>query len=103
MESEQLKNEIIQKIKTIYDPELPVNIWDLGLIYEINIFPINNVHILMTLTSPNCPAAQTLPLDVKNKISEIEKINTVEVEITWNPSWDREKLSWEAKFDLGFI
>jgi len=103
MESEQLKNEIIQKIKTIYDPELPVNIWDLGLIYEINIFPINNVHILMTLTSPNCPAAQTLPLDVKNKISEIEKINTVEVEITWNPPWDREKLSWEAKFDLGFI
>lgn len=103
MDSEQLKNQIIQKIKTIYDPELPVNIWDLGLIYEINIFPINNVHILMTLTSPNCPAAQTLPLDVKNKISEIEKINTVEVEITWNPPWDREKLSWEAKFDLGFI
>jgi len=103
MESEQLKNQIIQKIKTIFDPELPVNIWDLGLIYEINIFPINNVHILMTLTAPNCPAAQTLPLDVKNKISEIEKINTVEVEITWNPPWDREKLSWEAKFDLGFI
>ncbi len=99
----QIKEEVIEKIKTVFDPELPVNIWELGLIYEVNIVPINNVQIIMTLTAPSCPAAQTLPHDVDQKIREIEGINDVFVEITWTPAWNKDMMSEEAKLELGFL
>jgi FeS assembly SUF system protein len=99
----QIKEEVIEKIKTVFDPELPVNIWELGLIYEVNIVPINNVQIIMTLTAPSCPAAQTLPHDVDQKIREIEGINDVFVEITWTPAWNKDMMSEEAKLELGFM
>ena len=100
---EQLKEEVIEKIKTVFDPELPVNIWELGLIYEVNIVPINNVQVIMTLTAPSCPAAQTLPHDVDQKIREIEGVNDVFVEITWTPAWNKDMMSEEAKLELGFL
>ena len=100
---EQLKEEVIEKIKTVFDPELPVNIWELGLIYEVNIVPINNVQIIMTLTAPSCPAAQTLPHDVDQKIRTIEGVNDVFVEIAWTPAWTKDKMSEEAKLELGFL
>ena len=100
---EQLKEEVIEKIKTVFDPDLPVNIWELGLIYEVNIVPINNVQIIMTLTAPSCPAAQTLPHDVDQKIRTIEGVNDVFVEITWTPAWTKDKMSEEAKLELGFL
>jgi FeS assembly SUF system protein len=100
---EQIKEEVIEKLKTIFDPELPVNIWELGLIYEVNVVPINNVQVIMTLTAPNCPAAQTLPHDVDQKIREIEGINDVFVEITWTPAWTKDRMSEEAKLELGFL
>ncbi|PHX74181.1 MAG: FeS assembly SUF system protein [Chitinophagaceae bacterium] len=99
----EIKEEVISKIKTIFDPELPVNIWDLGLIYEVNVVPINNVQVVMTLTAPNCPAAQSLPHDVDQKIREVEGINDVFVEITWSPAWTKDLMSEEAKLELGFL
>ena len=100
---EQIKQEVIEKIKTVFDPELPVNIWELGLIYEVNVVPINNVQIIMTLTAPSCPAAQSLPHEVDQKIREIEGINDVFVEITWSPAWTKDLMSEEAKLELGFL
>ena len=100
---EQIKQEVIEKIKTVFDPELPVNIWELGLIYEVNIVPINNVQVIMTLTAPSCPAAQTLPHDVDQKIREVEGVNDVFVEITWTPAWNKDMMSEEAKLELGFL
>ena len=103
MENEALKEKVIEKIQEIYDPEIPVNIWDLGLIYEVNILPINNVQVVMTLTAPSCPAAQTIPHDVDQKIREIEGINDVHVEVTWTPSWNKDMMSEVAKLELGFL
>jgi FeS assembly SUF system protein len=99
----QIKEEVIEKIKTVFDPELPVNIWELGLIYEVNVVPINNVQVIMTLTAPSCPAAQSLPHDVDQKIREIEGINDVFVEITWSPAWNKDMMSEEARLELGFM
>ncbi len=81
------ETKIIEVLQTIYDPELPVSIWELGLIYEINVLPINNVQIVMTLTAPGCPAAQSLPVEVDQKAREIEGVNDVHVAVTWTPSW----------------
>lgn len=100
---EEIKEKVIEKIKTVFDPELPVNIWELGLIYEVNVVPINNVQVIMTLTAPSCPAAQSLPHDVDQKIREIEGINDVFVEITWTPAWNKDMMSEEAKLELGFL
>jgi len=97
------KTGVIEKIKTVFDPELPVNIWELGLIYEVNVVPINNVQIIMTLTAPSCPAAQSLPHEVDQKIREVEGINDVFVEITWSPAWTKDLMSEEAKLELGFL
>jgi FeS assembly SUF system protein len=90
-------------LQTIYDPEIPVNIYELGLIYEINILPINNVQIVMTLTSPACPAAQTIPVEVDQKVRQIEGVNDVHVAITWNPPWDRSMMSEAAQLELGML
>jgi FeS assembly SUF system protein len=100
---EELKDKVIEKLQTIFDPEIPVSIYELGLIYEINILPINNVQIVMTLTAPGCPAAQSLPVEVDQKLREIEGVNDVHVSVTWNPPWDKTKMSEVAQLELGWL
>ena len=99
----ELKDKIVRAIKSVFDPEIPVDVYELGLIYDIQINSGNNVHILMTLTSPNCPAAETIPADVKNRVEMIKEINEVEVEITFDPPYSQELMSEEAKLELGFM
>lgn len=98
-----LEEKVIQVLQTIFDPELPVSIWDLGLIYKIDVLPINNVQILMTLTAPSCPVAQSLPIEVDNKVREIEGVNDVHVTVTWNPPWDKSMMSEAAQLECGFL
>ena len=99
----KLSEEIIKVLKSIYDPEIPVDIYELGLIYDVMINENNDVKILMTLTSPNCPVAEVLPKEVEDKIKNIEQVNHAEVEITFDPSWTKDMMSEEAKLDLGFL
>jgi FeS assembly SUF system protein len=96
-----LRERIIDVLKTCYDPEIPVDIYELGLIYEINILDGNDVHIKMTLTSPACPVAESLPVDVENKIKAIPDVNNATVEITFDPPWEKDMMSEEAKLELG--
>jgi FeS assembly SUF system protein len=103
MDTAALKAKVTEVLKTIYDPELPVNIYDLGLIYEVEVLPINNVQIVMTLTAPGCPAAQTLPVEVDQKVRAIDGVNDVHVSVTWNPPWDKSMMSEEAQLELGFL
>lgn len=103
LNTEELKGKVIEKLQTIFDPELPVNIYDLGLIYEVDIMPINNVQIVMTLTAPGCPAAQTLPIEVDQKVREIEGVNDVYVTVTWSPAWNKSMMSETAQLELGFL
>ncbi len=103
MNEEALKEKVIEKLQTIYDPEIPVNIYDLGLIYNIDVLPINNVQITMTLTAPSCPAAQTIPVDVDQKVREVEGVNDVHVSVTWTPAWDKSMMSEVAALELGFM
>lgn len=103
MTEQELKEKALDAIKTVFDPEIPVNVFDLGLIYEISVYPINNVFVLMTLTSPACPSAQAIPDEVKTKISEIEGVGEVNVEITFDPPYTQEMMSEAAKFELGFM
>jgi FeS assembly SUF system protein len=103
MDTEALKEKVVEVLKGIFDPEIPVNIYELGLIYEINVLPINNVQIVMTLTSPACPAAQTIPVEVDQKVRTIEGVNDVHVAITWNPPWDKSMMSEAAQLELGFL
>ncbi len=100
---EELKEKVIEKLQTIFDPEIPVSIYELGLIYEINILPINNVQIVMTLTAPGCPAAQSLPVEVDQKLREIEGVNDVHVAVTWTPAWDKSRMSEVAQVELGWL
>jgi FeS assembly SUF system protein len=101
--TEQLEKDVIEMIRTCYDPEIPVNIYELGLIYEININEESDVHVLMTLTSPSCPVAETLPPDVEAKIATVEGVKSAKVEITFEPTWDQSMMSEEAKLELGFL
>ena len=103
LDTEALKQKVIECLQTIYDPEIPVNIHELGLIYEINILPINNVQIVMTLTSPACPAAQSIPVEVDQKVRTIEGVNDVHVAITWSPPWDKSMMSEAAQLELGML
>lgn len=103
MEAEVLKQKVIECLQTVYDPEIPVNIYELGLIYETEILPINNVQIVMTLTAPGCPAAQSLPLEIENKVKTIEGVNDVHVSVVWEPSWDKSMMSEAAQLELGFL
>ncbi|MCX6231901.1 MAG: iron-sulfur cluster assembly protein [Bacteroidetes bacterium] len=98
-----LEEAVINVLKTIYDPEIPVNIFDLGLIYEIIISENLAVKVIMTLTSPNCPVAESLPVEVKEKLNGIEGVSAAEVEIVFEPTWDKDMMSEEAKLDLGFL
>jgi|TARA_B000000557_G_scaffold263911_1_gene267866 FeS assembly SUF system protein len=95
-----LKNKIITEIKKIYDPEIPVNIYELGLIYKIEISDKNDVLIEMTLTSPNCPVAESLPNSVKENILKINGIKNVDLKLVWDPPWTKEKMSEAAKLEL---
>ena len=100
-EVKSLRDRIIDVLKSCYDPEIPVDTWELGLIYEININEGNDVHIMMTLTSPACPVAETLPPDVEQKVRDIPDVNTAKVEITFNPPWEKDMMSEEARLELG--
>ena len=102
-ETKELNEKILRAIKTVYDPEIPVDVYELGLIYEINIKKNKDVHVLMTLTSPSCPAAESIPNDVKNRIEMIKEINEVDVEITFDPPYTSDLMSEEAKLELGFM
>ena len=95
--------EIIRALKTVYDPEIPVDIYELGLIYDVMINEDNEVKVLMTLTSPNCPVAETLPREVEEKIKKIDVIKSCEVEITFDPPWSKDLMSEEAKLELGML
>lgn len=98
-----LKDKVLAAIKTVYDPEIPVDIYELGLIYEISVYPVNNVFVLMTLTSPSCPSAETIPGEVEQKIKTIEGVNDVKVEITFDPPYTQEMMSEAARLELGFM
>ncbi|MDO8827435.1 SUF system Fe-S cluster assembly protein [Methylophaga sp.] len=98
-----LKEDVIEMLKTIFDPEIPVNIYELGLIYDIDISASGNVVIKMTLTAPGCPVAQTFPGDVENKISSIDGVNKVHVELVWDPPWTRDQMSEAAQLQLGMF
>ena len=103
MNEDSLRDKVVECLQTIFDPEIPVSIYELGLIYEINILPINNVQIVMTLTAPGCPAAQTLPVEVDQKIRQIEGVNDVHVAVTWTPPWDKSMMSETAQLELGWL
>src|SRR5690606_17533374 len=103
MDTEELKEKVIAVLQTIYDPEIPVSIYELGLIYEVTILPSNNVQVVMTLTAPSCPAAQSLPVEVDQKVRQIEGVNDVHVAVTWNPPWDKSMMSEAAQLELGFL
>lgn len=98
-----LENIIIDVIQTVYDPEIPVNIYELGLIYEVNIDDDFNVEIIMTLTTPNCPVAESMPMEVEEKVKGISYVKSAKVEITFEPAWDKSMMSEEALLDLGFM
>ena len=103
LDTEALKQKVVECLHTIFDPEIPVNIYELGLIYEIDILPVNNVQIVMTLTSPACPAAQTIPVEVDQKVRLIEGVNDVYVSVTWTPTWDKSMMSEAAQLELGMM
>lgn len=98
-----LRDKVLAAVKTIYDPEIPVDIYELGLIYEINVYPVNNVYVLMTLTSPSCPSAEVIPGEVEQKLKAIEGVNDVKVELTFDPPYSQDMMSEAAKLELGFL
>ena len=98
-----LGENVVKVLKTIYDPEIPVDIYELGLIYDVMINEDNDVKILMTLTSPNCPVAESLPKEVEDKVASISTVKSAEVEITFDPPWSKDLMSEEAKLELGML
>jgi len=99
----EVGDKIVAVLKTIYDPEIPVDIYELGLIYDVFVNENNEAKILMTLTSPNCPVAETLPVEVEDKVKSLKEIDNAEVEITFDPTWTQDMMSEEAKLELGFL
>ncbi|MFC6266839.1 SUF system Fe-S cluster assembly protein [Frigoriflavimonas asaccharolytica] len=99
----EIGEKIIVALKTIYDPEIPVDIYELGLIYDVQISEIGEVKTIMTLTTPNCPVAESLPQEVKEKIAEVDGVKEVDLELTFEPSWNKDMMSEEAKFELGIL
>jgi FeS assembly SUF system protein len=102
-EVQEIGDKIVGVLKTIYDPEIPVDIYELGLIYDVFVNDENNAKILMTLTSPNCPVAESLPAEIEDKVKSLKEINNAEVEITFDPTWTQEMMSDEAKLELGML
>ena len=96
----ELKEKIIGEIKKIYDPEIPVNIYDLGLIYDVKVHDKNNVDVKMTVTTPNCPVAESLPMEVENTVKEVKEVNKVNLELVWDPPWDKSMITEAGKLEL---
>jgi FeS assembly SUF system protein len=103
VQKKEIGEKIVEVLKTIYDPEIPVDIYELGLIYDVFVNENSDIKVLMTLTSPNCPVAETLPVEVEEKIKTLEEVNNAEVEITFDPPWTQDLMSEEAKLELGFL
>jgi FeS assembly SUF system protein len=103
MNEQELKDKVVEALKTVYDPEIPVDVYELGLIYDIKIFPVNNVYLLMTLTSPSCPSAESIPVEIEQKVKEIKGVSDVSVELTFDPPYSTEMMSEVAKLELGFM
>lgn len=101
--SEVLGEKIVTVLKTIYDPEIPVDIYELGLIYDVMVSEDNEIKILMTLTTPNCPVAESLPMEVEEKVRSMNEVKDCEVEITFDPPWTQDLMSEEAKLELGML
>ena len=99
----QIEEAIVAMLKTVYDPEIPVNIYDLGLVYKVDVDDQNNVHIDMTLTAPNCPAADFILEDVRIKVESIKEVNSVEVNLVFEPEWNKDMMTDEAKLELGLL
>ena len=99
----QIEEAIVAMLKTVYDPEIPVNIYDLGLVYKVDVDDQNNVHIDMTLTAPNCPAADFILEDVRIKVEAIKEVNSVEVNLVFEPEWNKDMMTEEAKLELGLL
>ena len=100
---QNLGEEVVSVLCQIYDPEIPVNIYELGLIYDVQVSEDCDVKILMTFTAPNCPVADTLPVEIKEKVEKINLIRNAIIDITWEPQWDKSMMSEEAKLELGFL
>jgi FeS assembly SUF system protein len=98
--SASLREKIVEALKTCYDPEIPIDIWELGLIYDIDISETNDVVVTMTLTTPHCPAAETLPADVESKVSAVDGVASVKIEVTWEPAWSPQLMSEAARLEL---
>lgn len=103
MSEENLENTVIDVLKTIYDPEIPVDVYELGLIYEVKINTDQHIDIEMTLTSPNCPVAESMPKEVEDKVAAIDGVKSAKVNIVFDPPWDKDMMSEEAKLELGFL
>ena len=103
IDTHDLGEKIVKVLKTIFDPEIPVDIYELGLIYDVFVNENHDVKILMTLTTPNCPVAETLPVEVEEKVKSINEVKDAEVEITFDPPWTQDLMSEEAKLELGFL
>ena len=100
--STDIKNSVIAAIQTVYDPEIPINIWEVGLIYDVSVDAAGKARVLMTLTSPNCPVAESLPIEVRERVADVDGVTDVDVEITWDPPWDPDMMSEAARLELGF-
>lgn len=103
MDKRALEDQIVEMLKSVYDPEIPVDVYELGLIYEVKIKDDGHVDIIMTLTTPNCPVAESLPQEVEDKVASVEGVTSAKVEIVFDPPWDKEMMSEEAKLELGFL
>ena len=103
MDANELGEKIVKALKTVYDPEIPVDVYELGLIYDVFVNEDYEVKVLMTLTTPNCPVAETLPLEVEEKIKSLDAVKDAEVEITFDPPWTQDLMSEEAKLELGML
>jgi FeS assembly SUF system protein len=99
----EIQTKVIEALKTCYDPEIPVNIYELGLIYDVNVESSSEVHVRMTLTSPMCPVAGTLPLEVESKVKSVEGVKSAKVEVVWDPPWGPERMTEAARLQLGLI
>jgi len=102
-EKESVRQQAIDILRTVYDPEIPVDIWELGLVYDVSVDDDGNVRIVMTLTTPNCPAAESLPAQVKHRISQVQGVNEVNVEVVWEPPWNPQMMSEAARLQLGYM
>ena len=101
--SDLIRQRVVEALKTIYDPEIPVNIYEIGLVYEVGVSPNGAAHIVMTLTSPTCPVAESLPPEVERTVAAVDGVTSAKVEITWEPPWDPEMMSEAAKLELGLF